>query len=141
MDKTPTGRKRLIKWLGAGELACGRPHRGRCPREHAECLRRPHHHTERPELHRDPDGGPRAARSRSSDEQAVSSALEAELKAAALKAVPGGTVIRVETDAGDGEWEAHMKKADGTLVTVKFDKNKAVIGVEDGMGNGDPGHH
>ena len=39
-------------------------------------------------------GGSKPVRS---DEQAVSSALEAELKAAALKAVPGGTVIRVET--------------------------------------------
>jgi hypothetical protein len=37
-------------------------------------------------------------------------------------AVPGGTVYRVETDSGDGTYEAHMSKADGTLVTVKFDK-------------------
>jgi hypothetical protein len=62
----------------------------------------------------------------------------ATLKAAALVAVPGGTVIRVETDAGDGAYEAHMTKADGTRVTVKFDENLAVIGVEDGMGQGDP---
>jgi hypothetical protein len=33
-----------------------------------------------------------------------------------------------------------MKKADGTLVTVKFDKNLAVTKVESGMGAGDPGH-
>ena len=75
-----------------------------------------------------------------SDEKAVSADLAAKLKAAALKAVPGGTVYRVETD-GDGDaYEAHMTKADGSLVTVKFDKNLAVTGVEDGMGAGGQGH-
>jgi hypothetical protein len=73
-----------------------------------------------------------------SDEKAVSTADAATLKAAALKAVPGGSVYRIETDAGDGTYEAHMTKADGTLVTVKFDKNLAVTAVEDGMGKGDP---
>jgi hypothetical protein len=35
-----------------------------------------------------------------------------------------------------------MKKSDGTLATVKFDKNLAVLKVETGMGQGDPeGHH
>ena len=47
-------------------------------------------------------------------------------------------MYRVETDAGDGVYEAHMTKADGTEVTVKFDKNLAVIKVEAGMGSGDP---
>lgn len=55
-------------------------------------------------------------------------------KAAALKAVPGGTIVRVETDSGDAAYEAHMKKSDGTEVTVKFDKSFNVTGVEDGMG-------
>lgn len=73
-----------------------------------------------------------------SDEKSVTSAQEATLKAAALKAVPGSTVIRVETDAGDATYEVHMKKADGSLVTVKFDKSLAVTKVEDGMGTGDP---
>ncbi len=72
------------------------------------------------------------------DEQAVSASIAATLKAAALKAVPGGTVYRVETDAGDAAYEAHMTKSDGSLVTVKFDKNLAVTKVEDGMGAGDP---
>jgi hypothetical protein len=31
-----------------------------------------------------------------------------------------------------------MKKADGSLVTVKFDKNLKVTKVESGMGAGDP---
>jgi hypothetical protein len=73
-----------------------------------------------------------------SDEKAVSADIAAKLKAAALTAVPGGTVIRVETDAGDAVYEAHMTKADGTRVTVKFDKDLAVTAVEDGMGKGDP---
>ena len=72
------------------------------------------------------------------DEKALGAALTARLKAAALKAVPGGAVYRVESDAGDGTYEAHMTKPDGTVVTVKFDKNGAVTGVEPGMGNGDP---
>jgi hypothetical protein len=69
----------------------------------------------------------------------VPAATAATLRAAALKAVPGGTVYRIETDAGDGVYEAHMKKADGSLVTVKFDKNLKVTKVEKGMGAGDPG--
>ncbi len=72
------------------------------------------------------------------DEKALSAADAAKVKAAALAAVPGGTVYRVETDAGDGAYEAHMTKADGTLVTVKLDASFAVIKVEAGMGSGDP---
>jgi len=72
------------------------------------------------------------------DEKALSSADAAKVKAAALKAVPGGTVYRVESDAGDGIYEAHMTKADGTEVTVKLDKSFNVTKVEDGMGLGDP---
>lgn len=72
------------------------------------------------------------------DEKAVPAAVAAKLKAAALKAVPGGTVTRVETDAGDAAYEAHGTKSDGTRVTVKFDKSFAVVGVEDHMGKGDP---
>lgn len=63
----------------------------------------------------------------------------ATLKAAALKAVPGGTVYRVETDADGATYEAHMTKADSTHVTVKLDKNFKVGAVQDGMGAGGPG--
>jgi len=63
----------------------------------------------------------------------------ATAKAAALKAVPGGTVYRVETDADGATYEAHMTKADGTHVTVKFDKNFMVTSIQDGMGAGGPG--
>lgn len=73
-----------------------------------------------------------------SDEKSLSASKAATLKAAALKAVPGGAVDRVESDAGDGVYEAHMTKANGSRVTVKFDKNLKVIKVEAGMGSGDP---
>jgi hypothetical protein len=83
--------------------------------------------------------GPGGAQPVRSDEKSVPSATAATLRAAALKAVAGGTVYRIETDAGDGVYEVHMTKADGSLVTVKFDKNLKVTKVESGMGAGDPG--
>ena len=83
--------------------------------------------------------GPGGAQPVRSDEKSVSSATAAALRAAALKAVAGGTVYRIETDAGDGVYEVHMTKADGSLVTVKFDKNLKVTKVDSGMGAGDPG--
>jgi uncharacterized membrane protein YkoI len=52
--------------------------------------------------------------------------------AAALAAVPGGTIDRVETDAEGAAYEAHMTKADGTRVTVKMDTNFAVTAIENG---------
>jgi hypothetical protein len=88
-----------------------------------------------------PNQPPNAARGSApvrSDEKSVSASTAATLKAAALKAVPGGTVYRVETDAGDAAYEVHMTRAEGSLATVKFDKNLKVIRVETGMGQGDP---
>ena len=73
-----------------------------------------------------------------SDETVVTGTRADTLRAAALKAVPGGTVDRVETDAGDAAYEVHMTKSDGTRVTVKFDDALALVKVEDGMGQGDP---
>src|SRR3954451_10114510 len=81
-----------------------------------------------------PAGGRGGAQPVRGDEKLVTGGDLTTLKAAALKAVPGGTVIRVETDSGDATYEAHMTKADGSLVTVKFDKSLAVTSVEDGMG-------
>ncbi|HEX4428637.1 MAG TPA: hypothetical protein VHZ96_05135 [Frankiaceae bacterium] len=73
-----------------------------------------------------------------SDEKAVSAAITADLTKQALAKVPGGKVYRVETDADGDAYEAHMTKADGTEVTVKFDKNFKVTSVETGMGKGGP---
>jgi hypothetical protein len=53
--------------------------------------------------------------------------------AAAQAAVPGSTVLRVENDAEGATYEAHIKKADGSMVTVKMDANFKVTSTEDGM--------
>ena len=63
----------------------------------------------------------------------------AKVTAAAKAAVPGATVIRVETDSGGSAYEAHMQKSDGTLVTVKLDKSFKVTATDTGFGGG--GHH
>ncbi len=64
----------------------------------------------------------------------------AKVTAAAKAALPGATVIRVETDAGGAAYEAHMQKADGTQVTLKFDSSFKVTATEDGFGSGPGGH-
>ena len=47
-----------------------------------------------------------------------------QVTAIAESKVPGGTVVRVETDAdGNATYEAHMTKADGTPVTVYVDSS------------------
>ena len=69
-----------------------------------------------------------------SDETLLTGADAGKARAAALAAVPGGTVDRVETDADGAVYEAHVTKSDGTKVTVKFDKDFNVTGVEPGMG-------
>jgi hypothetical protein len=71
-----------------------------------------------------------------SDEKALTGSDADKVRAAALDAVPGGTVYRVETDADGDAYEAHMTKSDGSLVTVKFDDDFNVTGVEDGLGSG-----
>ena len=60
-------------------------------------------------------------------------------KAAALAAVPGGTIIRVETDSAGSPYEAHMRKSDGSFVTVKLDSNFKVTSIQAGFGAGGPG--
>ena len=62
-----------------------------------------------------------------------------KVKAAALAAQPGATVMRVETDAEGAKYEAHVKKSDGTMLTLKFDENFKVTATEEGHGPG-PGH-
>ena len=63
----------------------------------------------------------------------------AKVTAAAQKEVPGATIIRVETDSDGATYEAHMQKADGSYVTVTFDKNFNVTGTEQGFGAPGPG--
>jgi hypothetical protein len=63
-----------------------------------------------------------------------------QVTAAALAEIPDGTIIRVETDSsGAGSYEAHVKKADGTAVTLLFDASFNLTSTVDGFGGGGPG--
>jgi hypothetical protein len=85
--------------------------------------------------HLDQPGGPQPVRG---DETQLTGSDGRTATRAALAAVPGGRIYRAETDAGDGIYEVHMTRADGTPVTVKLDKSFTVTKVEAGMGTGDP---
>jgi hypothetical protein len=57
-----------------------------------------------------------------SDETPLTGDALAKVTAIAKEKVPGGTIVRVETDAdGIATYEAHMTRADGTPVTVYVD--------------------
>ena len=58
-----------------------------------------------------------------------------KVKQAALDKVPGATVIRVETDSEGSPYEAHLRKSDGTEVTVKVDKDYNATDVQSGFGS------
>jgi len=59
-----------------------------------------------------------------SDETLLTGDALSKVTAIANAKVPGGTIIRVETDAdGNAAYEAHMTKSDGTPVTVYVDKD------------------
>jgi hypothetical protein len=60
-------------------------------------------------------------------------------RAAALAAVPGATVIRVETDSAGAAYEAHLRKADGSYVTVKMNGSFTVTATDSGFGGPGPG--
>jgi hypothetical protein len=60
----------------------------------------------------------------------------AKATAAATAAVPGGTILRAETDSGGAAYEAHVTKADGTTVTVKLDSSFNVTATQSGYGSG-----
>jgi hypothetical protein len=66
-----------------------------------------------------------------SDETLLTGDTATKVEAAAKAKVPDGTIVRVETDAdGHALYEAHMTKADGTLVTVYVDEDFNVVDVE-----------
>ena len=68
-------------------------------------------------------------------EELLTGDIAAKVSAAALSAVPGGTIERVENDAEGSVYEAHMAKPDGSRVTVKLDANYAVTATETGHGH------
>lgn len=58
---------------------------------------------------------------------------------AAKAKVPGATVNRAETDVdGEGAYEVHMTKSDGSKITVFLDANFSVTSTQDGVGKGSP---
>ena len=64
-------------------------------------------------------------------EQALSGDVAAKVKAAALKRVPGATVLRVETNVdGGGPYEAHVTKADGSEAVVLVDSGFTATSVD-----------
>jgi hypothetical protein len=66
-----------------------------------------------------------------SDETLLTGDALAKVTAIAKEKVPGGTIVRVETDVdGHAAYEAHMTRSDGTPVTVYVDKNFDVVSVE-----------
>jgi hypothetical protein len=67
-------------------------------------------------------------------EQLLTGTTADKARAAALGAVPGGTIQRVENDAEGAVYEAHMLKSDGSQVTVKMDANFKVTAVVNGPG-------
>ncbi|HMI99608.1 MAG TPA: hypothetical protein VK488_07240 [Gaiellaceae bacterium] len=67
------------------------------------------------------------------DETPLTGNALAQVRAAALAKVSGGTIDRVETDAdGNAAYEAHMTKADGSRVTVYVNKSFDVVSVKSG---------
>lgn len=68
-----------------------------------------------------------------SDEHPLTGDAASKVRALALDRVPGGTIERVETDAdGNAAYEAHMRKADGSRVTVYVSSSFEVVAVRSG---------
>ena len=66
-----------------------------------------------------------------SDETVLTGDALAKVTAAAEAKVPGGTIIRVETDAdGHAKYEAHMTDASGNPITVYVDDSYNVVSTE-----------
>ncbi len=76
-----------------------------------------------------------------SDETVLTGDTATKVRNAALAKVPGGTIIRVETDAdGEATYEAHMIDANGNPVTVYVNASFDVVGVESGGPRGHGPH-
>jgi hypothetical protein len=75
-----------------------------------------------------------------SDETLLTGDTASKVRELALAKVPGGSIVRVETDAdGHAAYEAHMTDASGNPVTVYVDKSLNVVSVESGGPGGHPG--
>jgi hypothetical protein len=72
-------------------------------------------------------------------ETALSGNTGDRVRKAALDKVSGATVLRVETDAQGSPYEAHLRKSDGSTVTVKVDRQFHATAVQNGFGAGPGG--
>jgi hypothetical protein len=68
--------------------------------------------------------------------ETLTGSTASNVRAAALAAVPGAKVIRVETDSAGAAYEAHLQKSDGSYVTVKLDRSFHVTATQSGFGGG-----
>ena len=74
-----------------------------------------------------------------SDETMLTGDALDKVTAVAKDALPGATIVRVETDAdGNAKYEAHAIKADGSLATVYVDESFKLVDVEAGGPGGRP---
>lgn len=85
-----------------------------------------------------PQGGPppgnrnNGGRPQHKPETPLTGDTAAKVRAAALDKIPGGTVLRVETDSDHGSpYEAHVRKSDGKEVEVLVNKDFQVTAVND----------
>ncbi len=77
--------------------------------------------------------GGRGGHGRRSNETALTGQTAAKVRAAAMARAPGGTVERVENDGdGNAAYEAHIRKADGSEITVYVNRQFQVVGVAEG---------
>ena len=83
----------------------------------------------RPDIHKGGHVGTNGAK-----EELLTGDIASKVTAAALAAQPGATIERVETDAEGAAYEAHMTKADGSRITLKFDSDFNISATESGHG-------
>ena len=89
---------------------------------------------------RRPRGGQPGGPGGRGPEKALTGDTAAKVKAAALKKVPGGTVLRAESGGHDGSaYHAHVRKSDGTEVVVLVNKDFEATSVATRPAGG-PGH-
>jgi uncharacterized membrane protein YkoI len=76
-------------------------------------------------------GGPHGGPGDHKPETALTGDTADKVKAAALDKVPGGTVLRTETDSDSSSpYEAHVRKADGSEVIVLVNSNFEATSVQ-----------
>lgn len=84
--------------------------------------------------------GDPAAMTHGPNETLLNGTSQQKADAAATAAEPGATIVRAETDSsGKGTYEVHMKKADGSYITVYVDSNYNVTSTASGFGGGPAG--